>query len=163
LRDRFISGSDHKRLRLFDCWVLAYLAQGVAAVQEERYGEAGIHMERTLQANPSLSSLYFIGAAALALGGRLEAGRAWADQGLAMEPGFRCRLFSELIAPKLPTGSPEVRACWAYPLSSSQKRVFPARRACFLEAETRLEKDGEVIQNWLRQNWPTRPPCNHGG
>ena len=37
----------------------------------------------------------------LALGGRLEAGRAWADQGLAMEPGFRCRLFSELIAPQV--------------------------------------------------------------
>jgi TolB-like protein len=90
------------RLSPFDLLVyLAYLAQGVAAVQEERYGEAGIHMERTLQANPSLSSLYFIGAAALALGGRLEAGRAWADQGLAMEPGFRCRLFSELIAPQV--------------------------------------------------------------
>jgi adenylate cyclase len=54
-----------------------------------------------LQANPSLSTLYFIGAAALALGGRLEAGRAWANQGLAMEPGFRCRLFAELMAPRV--------------------------------------------------------------
>jgi adenylate cyclase len=73
------------------------LAQGVAAVQEGRHEEAGVFMERTLQANPSLSSLYFIGAAALALGGRLEVAQAWAKQGLAMEPGFRCRLFRELI------------------------------------------------------------------
>jgi adenylate cyclase len=97
-----VQASRALRLSPFDLLVyLAYLAQGAAAVQEERYEEAGIHMERTLQANPNLSSLYFIGAAALALGGRLEAGRAWADQSLAMEPGFRCRLFSELIAPQV--------------------------------------------------------------
>jgi adenylate cyclase len=54
-----------------------------------------------LQANSSLSSLYFIAAAALALGGCLEAARAWADQGLKMEPGFRCKLFSELMSPQV--------------------------------------------------------------
>ena len=54
-----------------------------------------------LQANSSLSSLYFIAAAALALGGRLEAARAWADQGLKMEPGFRSKLFSELMSPQV--------------------------------------------------------------
>ena len=88
------------RLSPFDLLVyLAYLALGVAAVQEGRHDDATMAMQRMLQANSSLSSLYFIAAAALALGGRLEAARAWADQGLKMEPGFRCKLFSELMSP----------------------------------------------------------------
>jgi adenylate cyclase len=90
------------RLSPFDLLVyLAYLALGVAAVQEGRHDDATMAMQRMLQANSSLSSLYFIAAAALALGGRLEAARAWADQGLKMEPGFRCKLFSELMSPQV--------------------------------------------------------------
>jgi len=90
------------RLSPFDLLVyLAYLALGTAAVQEGRHDDAAAAMQRMLQANSSLSSLYFIAAAALALGGRLEAARAWAAQGLKMEPGFRCQLFSELITPQV--------------------------------------------------------------
>jgi TolB-like protein len=90
------------RLSPFDLLVyLAYLAQGTAAVQEGRHDDAAAAMQRMLQANSSLSSLYFIAAAALALGGRLEAARAWAAQGLKMEPGFQCKLFSELITPQI--------------------------------------------------------------
>jgi TolB-like protein len=90
------------RLSPFDLLVyLAYLAQGVAAVQEGRHEVATGAMQRMLQANSNLSSLYFIAAAALALGGRLDAARSWASHGLAMEPGFRCRLFSELMAPEV--------------------------------------------------------------
>jgi tetratricopeptide (TPR) repeat protein len=101
-REAVAQASRALRLSPFDLLVyLAYLAQGVAAVQEQRFDDASTHFERTLQANPSLSSLYFLGAAALALGGRLETARVWADRGLAMEPDFRCRLFSELIAPEV--------------------------------------------------------------
>jgi hypothetical protein len=70
-------------------------------VQDARYDEAGNHMVRMLQANSSLSSLYFISAGVLALAGRLEAARAWADRGIEMEPGFRSRLFSELMPSQL--------------------------------------------------------------
>jgi adenylate cyclase len=90
------------RLSPFDLLVyLAYLAQGLAAVQEARYEDAASHMTKMLQANSSLSSLYFLGAAVLALADRLDAARAWADRGLEMEPGFRSRLFSELMPPQL--------------------------------------------------------------
>ena len=90
------------RLSPFDLLVyLAYLAHGLAAVQEARYDDAGNHMVRMLQANSSLSSLYFISAGILALAGRLEAARAWADRGIEMEPGFRSRLFSELMPSQL--------------------------------------------------------------
>jgi TolB-like protein/Flp pilus assembly protein TadD len=90
------------RLSPFDLLVyLAHLAQGVAAVQEGRYEEAGNFMARMVQANSSLSSLYFFGAATLALSGRLEAARSWAEQGFEKEPGFRPRLFSELMAPQV--------------------------------------------------------------
>jgi adenylate cyclase len=90
------------RLSPFDLLVyLAYLALGVAAVQEGRDDDAATAMQRMLQANSSLSSLYFIAAAAMALGGPVEAARAWADLGLKIEPGFRCKLFSELICPQV--------------------------------------------------------------
>jgi adenylate cyclase len=90
------------RLSPFDLLVyLAHLAQGVAAVQEGHYEEAANFMARMVQANSSLSSLYFFGAATLALSGRLEAARSWAEQGFEKEPGFRPRLFSELMAPQV--------------------------------------------------------------
>ena len=90
------------RLSPFDLLVyLAHLAQGLAAVQEGRYAEAGDSMMRMVQANSSLSSLYFIGAAALALAGRLEAAQSWLEHGFAKEPDFGPRLFSELMTPQV--------------------------------------------------------------
>ena len=40
-------------------------------------------------------------AAALTLGGRWETARSLANRGLEMEPGIRCRLFSEWMGPQV--------------------------------------------------------------
>jgi TolB-like protein/class 3 adenylate cyclase len=97
------------RLSPFDLLLyLAYLAQGLASTQEERYEDAAAYLDQSLQANPTLSSLRFIAASAHALSGRLETARAIAGKGLEMEPGFTLRLFFELmtweVADKLAKG-----------------------------------------------------------
>jgi adenylate cyclase len=93
-----------RALRLSPFDVLAYqahLAQGTAAIQQTRYEDAASHYAKALQANPSLSSNYFVGAAAFALAGRIDEARSLASAGLKLEPGFRLRLFSELMAREL--------------------------------------------------------------
>ena len=77
----------------------AHFARGAAAMQEGRYADAAAHLREALKVNASLSSLYFVGAAALALAGEANAAESLAERGLALEPGFRLRLFSELMAP----------------------------------------------------------------
>ena len=91
-----------RALRLSPFDVLAYqahFARGAAAMQEGRYPDAGAHIREALQVNANLSSLYFAGAAALALAGEADAAGSLAQRGLELEPGFRLRLFSELMAP----------------------------------------------------------------
>ena len=90
------------RLSPFDLLVyLAYLAQGLASIQEASYGEAASSLDRAVQANPTLSSLRFLAAAAHALAGSLEAARSIAKDGLKMEPNFQLRLFFELMPREL--------------------------------------------------------------
>ena len=91
-----------RALRLSPFDVLAYqahVARGAAAMQERRYADAAAHIREALQVNANLSSLYFCGAAALALAGDARAAEKLAQRGLDLEPGFRIRLFSELMAP----------------------------------------------------------------
>jgi predicted outer membrane protein len=88
--------SAHLRLSPFDLLLyLAYMAQGLALTQQERYEEAAACFDRSTQANPTLSSGRFMAASAHALAGRLETALSIAEQGLEMEPGFRLRLFFE--------------------------------------------------------------------
>ena len=90
------------RLSPFDFLVYqAHLARATAAVQQMRYENAASHCAKALQANPSLSSLYFVGAAAFALVGRIEEAQSLAEAGLILEPGFRLRLFSETMVREL--------------------------------------------------------------
>jgi adenylate cyclase len=90
------------RLSPFDLLVyLAYLSQGIAAVQEGNFEEGAAYAARAVQTNPNLSSLLFIEAATLALAGRLDKARVSAQRGFAMEPGFRLRLFQEVMAPEI--------------------------------------------------------------
>jgi adenylate cyclase len=91
-----------RALRLSPFDVLAYQAHfalGAAAMEEARYADAAAHLREALKVNASLSSLYFVGAAAHALAGEANAAESLAERGLALEPGFRLRLFAELMAP----------------------------------------------------------------
>jgi hypothetical protein len=54
-----------------------------------------------------MSSLYFCAAAALALAGRGEIAQSFARDGLEIEPGFRFRMFSALMAPEVAKGLEE--------------------------------------------------------
>jgi TolB-like protein len=88
------------RLSPFDVLTYqAHFARGAAAMQDGRYADAGTHLREALQVNANLSSLYFCGAAALALAGEVDAADTLAKCGLGLEPEFRLRLFSELMAP----------------------------------------------------------------
>ncbi len=75
----------------------AHFARGFAAMQERRFAHAAVQFQKALEANPYLSSIYFCGAIALAMGGQIEAARALAHRGFQLEPGFRLRLFVELM------------------------------------------------------------------
>jgi adenylate cyclase len=90
------------RLSPFDLLVYtAHLSQGIAAIQDARYDEAGSHFAKSVQANSRFSSLYFLEAPALALAGRVEAARPLVRRRLELEPSFRLRLFSELLTPEI--------------------------------------------------------------
>jgi adenylate cyclase len=91
-----------QRLSPFD--FLAYQAQfalGIAAIHLHRHHDATKHFTAALQANPKLSSLYFSGASAFALANRIAEAQLIAGAGLILEPGFRLRLFSELMVEDL--------------------------------------------------------------
>ncbi len=93
-----------RALRLSPFDLLAYtahLSQGLAAIQEARYDEAGSHFAKAVQANSRLSSLYFLEAAALALAGRMQGARPLVQRGLELEPGFRLHLFVELFSSEI--------------------------------------------------------------
>lgn len=77
----------------------AHLAQGIAAVLESRYDDAVEHYRRMLLANANQSTLYFNAAVALVLAGKKDEGRLMARRGFEIEPQFRPRVFSELLAP----------------------------------------------------------------
>ena len=77
----------------------AHLASGFAALQESRNEDAAAHLAEALQTNPSLSSIYFVSAAALALSGRRAEAKSMATRGLEIEPAFRLRMFRELMVP----------------------------------------------------------------
>jgi adenylate cyclase len=89
------------RLSPFDLLVyLAHFAQGLASIQEERYEEAANHLDQAMEAN-ALSSLRFVAASANALAGSLEVAKSIAERGLEIEPGFKLRVFFELICPEI--------------------------------------------------------------
>jgi adenylate cyclase len=79
----------------------AHFARGAAAMQAERYDEAAVHFQSALEATSRLSSLYFFGAAALAMAGQPSDAQPLARVGLDMEPTFRHRMFAELMVPQL--------------------------------------------------------------
>jgi adenylate cyclase len=90
------------RLSPFDLLLyLAYLSLGLAAVNEERFSEAAAFLGQSIQANSTLSSLRFVAASAHALAGHAEVAKSVANQGLELEPGFRLRLFSEIMAAEM--------------------------------------------------------------
>jgi adenylate cyclase len=87
------------RLSPFDTLAYeGYLALGSAAFSEGRYDQAASHFARTVQANPVLSTNHFCLAIALALAGRLEDARPSTRRGLEIEPGFRTRMFRQVLA-----------------------------------------------------------------
>jgi tetratricopeptide (TPR) repeat protein len=93
-----------QRLSPFDFLAYqAHLARGTAAMQDRRYEEAASHYRKAVEANASLSSLYFCAAAALALAQESDAAQSFVKAGLEREPSFRFRLFSELMAPEVST------------------------------------------------------------
>jgi len=90
------------RLSPFDLLTYqAHLARGLAALLETRYADAASFMKKAVQAAPGLSSLYFCAAAALALAGDASTAATLAQAGLQREPGFRSRMFAELMVPQL--------------------------------------------------------------
>jgi adenylate cyclase len=93
-----------RALRLSPFDLLAYqahFAQGMAAMQEERYEQARLHYLKALQANSKLSSVYFWSAPALALAGHNDSALSMAQAGFGLEPGFRLRQFFELMPPEV--------------------------------------------------------------
>jgi adenylate cyclase len=89
------------RLSPFDLLVyLAYFAKGLASIQEDRYKEAASYLDQAVEAN-ALSSLRFVAASAHALAGSLDVARSIAQNGMEMEPGFKLRVFFELISPEI--------------------------------------------------------------
>lgn len=82
----------------FDLLVsVAHTAKAVALLLEGRYADAASNLDRSVEANPSLSSFRFFAACAHALAGDFKQARCLADEGLAMEPGFKLRFFFELL------------------------------------------------------------------
>jgi Flp pilus assembly protein TadD len=78
------------------------MALGEAAFLDERYEEAASCFARAAQSNPNFSTAYFCRAYALALEGRVEEARPWANRGLELEPGYQIRMFFQWgIAPML--------------------------------------------------------------
>ncbi len=73
----------------------AHLALGIAAISEGRYDEAVASFARASEINPDESVLSFFHAIALALAGRASDAAPSVRRGLALEPGFRLRVFSE--------------------------------------------------------------------
>jgi adenylate cyclase len=73
----------------------AHLALGIAAISEGRYNEAAASFARASEINPNESVLSFFHAIALALAGRANDAAPSVRRGLALEPGFRLRVFSE--------------------------------------------------------------------
>ena len=73
----------------------AHLALGMAAVSEGRYDEAAASFARASEINPDESVMAFFHAIALALAGRVNDAAPSVRRGLALEPGFRLRVFSE--------------------------------------------------------------------
>jgi len=85
------------RLSPFDPWAYeAYVALGVAALQEGRYAEAATHLAKGVQANPRFSTLLFFQAASLVLAARSEEARPIARRLLELEPDFHARVAREL-------------------------------------------------------------------
>jgi adenylate cyclase len=88
----------------------AHMALGEAAVLDDRHGDAASCFARAAQAKPNFSSAYIFQGIALALAAHAAQGARRARCGLALEPGFRTRLFYEhgLVQPlreKLARGS----------------------------------------------------------
>ena len=103
---RRVAAVDHalRALELDLCHLLSYLADlslGIAAMQREEVTQAAGHFVRSAQKNPDLSCLYFCGGAALALAGASDRAERMAKAGLRAEPGFRMRMFYELMAPSV--------------------------------------------------------------
>ena len=73
----------------------AHMALGEAAVLDDRHDDAASCFARAAQAKPNFSSAYIFESIALALAGHAAQGRPRARSGLALEPGFRSRLFVE--------------------------------------------------------------------
>jgi adenylate cyclase len=73
----------------------AHLAVGIGAIRAEDYEEAVSRFAKGSQINPRHSLFYFFHAIALALAGRAELAKTSVERGLALEPGFRIRIFSE--------------------------------------------------------------------
>ena len=85
------------RLSPFDPWAYeAHVAHGIVAVHESRYDEAAWHLAKAIAANPSFTSPRFLHAMVLALAGREDEAREAAREALALQPGFRLRLLSEI-------------------------------------------------------------------
>ena len=72
------------------------MAHGIVAVHESRYDEAASHLAKAVAANPSFTSPRFLHAMVLALAGREDEAREAAREALALQPGFRLRLLSEI-------------------------------------------------------------------
>jgi len=73
----------------------AHMALGEAALLDDRHDDAAACFARAAQAKPNFSSAHLFQGIALALAGRAAQGRPRARCGLALEPGFRTRLFVE--------------------------------------------------------------------
>lgn len=85
------------RLSPFDPFIYqAYLALGLAAVQETRYDEAASHFAKAVQANPRFSIPLFYHSASLVLAGRADEARPMARRLLELEPSWRARTLFEL-------------------------------------------------------------------
>jgi adenylate cyclase len=112
-RPAIASSLAYRALRLspFDSSAFeAHLALGMVAIREARYDEASSCFAKLSQINSRYSTSYFFQAIALALAGRADESRVWVDRGLALEPGFTIRMFSELgmaraIADRLTEGA----------------------------------------------------------
>ena len=88
----------------------AHLALGMGAIGEAKFDEAASCFAKASQINARHSLFPFFQAIALALAGRSNETETLVQRGLALEPGFRIRIFSEfgmarVIAEKLAEGA----------------------------------------------------------
>ena len=102
----------------------AHLALGIVAVGGVALRRGGGVFCKAFTDQSALHTAYFLHAITLALAGRAEETRVWVERGLALEPGFRVRMF---FAVGIATGARTIQRYRQYnrPIDGTSKMSHP--------------------------------------